>query len=194
MSAFDEVDSDLSHDSGDNDREVESSEFTNHWSKLADMLTSSAAVEALNTHVEKSCTSAAPTPREAEEVEIVEELAAKAEEEDVAPASTAPVSKKEVRSNKDFGKHEYWEGRFEEEEEYEWLLKFDQVKEQVLPLLHPYSKEASILLVGVGNSSFSADLYDAGYKNLTNLDYSAVVIERMQSKHSQSRPEMKVSE
>ena len=67
MSAFDEIYSDSSRDSGDSGREIESSEFTSHWSKLADMLTNPAAVDALHTHVEKSCTSsAAPTPRTGE--------------------------------------------------------------------------------------------------------------------------------
>ena len=52
-------------------------------------------------------------------------------------------------------------------------------------------KEAQILLVGVGNSTFSADLYDAGFTNLVNVDYSSVVIEKMIKQHEKERPNMK---
>jgi len=92
--------------------------------------------------------------------------------------------------NDQFGKQEYWDGRFEEEEQYDWLLTFDQVAAQLLPLLKPYGKAARILMVGCGNSTFSADLYDAGYRNIVNLDYSGVVIARMHAQHSAARPGM----
>jgi len=92
--------------------------------------------------------------------------------------------------NDQFGKQEYWDGRFEVEAQYDWLLTFDQVATQLLPLLEPYGKKASILMVGCGNSTFSADLYDAGYEHITNLDYSGVVIHRMRCLHSTARPSM----
>ena len=84
--------------------------------------------------------------------------------------------------NTDFGKVDYWEKRFEVEEEYDWLLTFNQLKCTLLPYLEDETyggKRARILLVGVGNSTFSADLYDAGFTNLVNVDYSSVVIEKM---------------
>ena len=94
------------------------------------------------------------------------------------------------KTNFDYSKLDYWESRFEGEDEYDWLLTFAQVSAQVLPLLQPYGKRAKILLVGVGNSSFSADLYDAGYTHLVNMDYSSVVIENMRAKHAAQRPLM----
>lgn len=36
-------------------------------------------------------------------------------------------------------------------------------------------------MVGCGNSKLSADLYDVGYKNITNVDISSVVIQQMQN-------------
>jgi EEF1A lysine methyltransferase 4 len=95
------------------------------------------------------------------------------------------------KNNQDYSKLDYWEQRFEEEEYYDWLLTFDQLKPQLLPLLQPYGHNAKILLVGVGNSSFSADLYDEGYTNLVNMDYSSIVIEKMKAKHEVLRPRMK---
>jgi hypothetical protein len=58
-------------------------------------------------------------------------------------------------------------------------------------------------VLGCGNSDLSAQLYDAGFKNITNVDYSAVVIEKMKQVvvsprlsqscaqlHQQKRPDM----
>lgn len=45
-------------------------------------------------------------------------------------------------------------------------------------------------MLGCGNSRFSEDMWDDGYKNIVNVDYSAVVIEKMQERNSETRPEM----
>ena len=58
----------------------------------------------------------------------------------------------------------------------------------LLPLL---KKDATILIVGCGTSSLSEKLYDAGYHNITNIDFSSIVIEKMNSIHSELRPLMK---
>lgn len=48
--------------------------------------------------------------------------------------------------------------------------------------LHKYIKpKDSILITGCGNSSLSADLYDVGYQNITNIDVSEIVIKQMKS-------------
>lgn len=39
----------------------------------------------------------------------------------------------------------------------------------------------AILIPGCGNSSLSADLYDVGYQNITNIDVSEVVIKQMKA-------------
>jgi EEF1A lysine methyltransferase 4 len=86
-----------------------------------------------------------------------------------------------------YKKKEYWDERFTKEDTYDWLLKFADVK----TLLLPHLKESDrILIVGCGNSTFSADLYDAGYHNIVNIDYSDVVIESMRDKHATARPDM----
>lgn len=45
-------------------------------------------------------------------------------------------------------------------------------------------------MLGCGNSTLSEDLWDDGYHNIVNVDYSAVLIDRMRKRHSQDRPEM----
>jgi len=95
------------------------------------------------------------------------------------------------RSNAVYNSKEYWEGRFREEKEYEWLASFSDVWGQLSKCLPPASHDPSILLVGVGNSAFSADLYEKGYTNLTNIDYSKNVINAMKIKYGTSHPKMK---
>jgi SAM-dependent methyltransferase len=90
--------------------------------------------------------------------------------------------------NSDFKLQSYWDSRFKEEEVYDWLVNFDEIKSFILPLL--VSTDCKILVVGCGNSTFSSDLYDAGYKNITNIDFSEVCISAMFSKHAEAKPNM----
>lgn len=109
-------------------------------------------------------------------------------EDDCAKESVGKASKKSLpKSNQEYGNKEYWEQRFQGEEEHEWLLSFQQLSSQLIPFLRP---ESRILVIGCGNSPFSADLYDAGYPNIVNIDFSANVIERMAEKHAEQRPKM----
>lgn len=89
--------------------------------------------------------------------------------------------------NEDFKKHEYWDARFETEEQYDWLCTYSSLRSHLIPFLKPSDR---ILVVGCGNSTFSADLYDDGFRNITNIDYSANVVQAMAAKHSIARPEM----
>lgn len=43
------------------------------------------------------------------------------------------------------------------------------------------SKDDHILMVGCGNSKLSEQMYEAGYKNITNIDISPTVIEQMKN-------------
>ena len=86
-----------------------------------------------------------------------------------------------AEKNEDYKSREYWDSRFEHELEYEWLVEFNDVRSRLEALLHA---EDRILVVGCGNSRFSADLYDAGYKHIVNIDYSEVVIQRMKLVHA----------
>lgn len=45
-------------------------------------------------------------------------------------------------------------------------------------------------MLGCGNSKLSADLFDVGYKQMTNIDISHVVIKQMNKLHRLDRPEL----
>jgi len=94
-----------------------------------------------------------------------------------------------AKHNSEYKEQEYWDARFGEEEEYDWLLTFDQVKDSIMREIESRfgggQDELKILVVGCGNSSFSASLYDVGYHNITNIDYSSVVIEKMRKQHQE---------
>ena len=90
--------------------------------------------------------------------------------------------------NSKFKRQQYWDTRFKDEESYDWLLTYSQVRDSLFPYLKPTDR---ILIVGCGNSTFSADLYDDGFHNLVNIDFSDVVIERMRAIHRDARPLMR---
>jgi hypothetical protein len=52
------------------------------------------------------------------------------------------------------------------------------------------NKSDKSLIIGCGNSEFSSEYYDAGYKSITNLDFSDLVIEEMKFKNDKIRPLM----
>jgi hypothetical protein len=94
------------------------------------------------------------------------------------------------RKNDVYTKVEYWNERFQIEEEYDWYCSYSDVAHQITPFLHHQSK---ILILGCGNSKFSEDLYHGGYPNIVNIDYSTVVIQQMKRRHL-DKPTMKWKE
>lgn len=51
-------------------------------------------------------------------------------------------------------------------------------------------KNYRILHLGCGNSRLSFDLYEHGYKNITNVDFAASLISRYKEQYATSHPEM----
>ena len=97
----------------------------------------------------------------------------------------------DAQHNSVFKTKGYWESRFAVEDEYEWLASFPAVKENLARLLPEPKLDPKILVVGCGNSKFSEQLHDAGWTNITSIDFSAVVIERMSTNPSAlARPKM----
>ncbi|KAJ2745920.1 hypothetical protein GGI20_001799 [Coemansia sp. BCRC 34301] len=87
--------------------------------------------------------------------------------------------------NTGYGTREYWQQRYTREEAttFDWFKSYKDLK----PLFgkHIGSKDVRILMLGCGNSLLSSDMYDDGYHNIVNVDYSDVVIGQMRqrSKH-----------
>ena len=164
----DENDHELNRDL-DGEEDVSNSRVID-WEKINSLLSANTS-NALKEFLEEKQTSSEPTPKE-------------------------PSQEKEPSHFKKYGKdppnsvfklQSYWEERFTEEESYEWLVSWKSVRELIIPYLKPDSR---ILIVGCGNSSFSADIYDEGFENITNIDFSGVVIDKMKHLNS-SRTNMK---
>ncbi|KAG5189458.1 S-adenosyl-L-methionine-dependent methyltransferase [Tribonema minus] len=85
-------------------------------------------------------------------------------------------------SNSDYSKREYWNTRFADEQEYDWLAGYKDIA-SILSELTPKGKDSRILLVGCGNSTLTKDMHDAGYRNLVSTDFSEVVIQAMQQRY-----------
>lgn len=118
-----------------------------------------------------------------------EEKSTTSAEDTTAARSSSPRRERDglPKSNKEYGKQEYWEERFAKEDEFEWLVTYKQIESQLARFL---TKQGKILVVGCGNSSFSSELYDAGYEHITSIDYSKNVIASMKEKNDQIRPGM----
>ncbi|XP_051121890.1 uncharacterized protein LOC127245183 [Andrographis paniculata] len=79
---------------------------------------------------------------------------------------------------------------------YEWYAEWPELQAPLTQHLSSQSEEgsspaASILVPGCGNSRLSEHLYDAGFRNITNVDFSKVVIMDMLRRNVRERPQMK---
>ncbi|KAF5303179.1 hypothetical protein FQA39_LY10092 [Lamprigera yunnana] len=94
------------------------------------------------------------------------------------------------KTHHEFSQKDYWEDFFKKRgaKAFEWYGEYPELCGH----LHKYIKvKDNVLVVGCGNSSLSSDLYDVGYKNVTNIDISEVVIRQMLNLHEKERPQLK---
>ena len=87
------------------------------------------------------------------------------------------------KSHAEFREKGFWDEFFikRNSEAFEWYGAWDDVA----PLMQQYlpaSKEASVLVVGCGNSSTSEEMFDAGYGSVRSIDFSTAVIQEMEKK------------
>jgi len=91
-----------------------------------------------------------------------------------------------------FGSAQYWEDRYTRDTEaYDWYdVQWEDggLRDTLKHVLQP---SHSILMVGCGTSRLSEGLYDDGYTDITNIDISMVVIDKMRGKYADDRPLMK---
>ncbi|KAJ8094447.1 hypothetical protein PM082_010881 [Marasmius tenuissimus] len=94
-------------------------------------------------------------------------------------------------SNEQYGTKEYWNQRYAQESEnasFDWFKSYGEISDIMRSLIP--DRSSRILMLGCGNSKLSEEMYDDGYRNIVNVDYSGIVIEQMQTRHGQERPEM----
>ncbi|KZT07273.1 S-adenosyl-L-methionine-dependent methyltransferase [Laetiporus sulphureus 93-53] len=96
-----------------------------------------------------------------------------------------------VEANEAYGTKEYWDRRYSQEPEnasFDWFKSYADVAPIFRELIH--DKGARILMLGCGNSKLSEEMYDDGYRNIVNIDYSGVLISKMHHRYASTRPEM----
>ncbi|KAM9848552.1 eEF1A lysine and N-terminal methyltransferase [Aulostomus maculatus] len=91
------------------------------------------------------------------------------------------------RAAEEFSSAEYWERFFRKrgEKAFEWYGDYNKL----CGVLHKYIKiQDKVLVVGCGNSELSEQMYDVGYKHLTNIDISETVVTQMNQRNAERRP------
>ncbi|XP_077998167.1 EEF1A lysine methyltransferase 4-like [Glandiceps talaboti] len=83
--------------------------------------------------------------------------------------------------NSQYKRKEYWDSRYEHEDSYEWFAGYERFRDLIIGNI---SKTDRILMLGCGNSNLSKEMYDDGYHNIVNTDYSPVCIQKMMDKYS----------
>ena len=87
-----------------------------------------------------------------------------------------------------YGKIEYWEERYTRRSEpFDWYQVYEGVKDIITQYM---TKTDKILNVGCGNSRLSEEMYEDGYENITNIDYSSKVIGQMEEKCKTKYPKL----
>eukprot|EP00756_Hemistasia_phaeocysticola_P061222 Hpha_TRINITY_DN4711_c0_g1::TRINITY_DN4711_c0_g1_i1::g.130515::m.130515 len=83
----------------------------------------------------------------------------------------------------EYGKADYWDERYKANDTtFDWYVSFEPLKDIITPFAKPESK---VLVVGCGNSRLSAQLYDTGVHDITNIDISETVIGQMRSRYKE---------
>uniref|UniRef100_A0A8C2EEN7 eEF1A lysine and N-terminal methyltransferase n=1 Tax=Cyprinus carpio TaxID=7962 RepID=A0A8C2EEN7_CYPCA len=93
------------------------------------------------------------------------------------------------RTAEEFSSADYWERFFRKrgEKAFEWYGDYNSL----CGALHKYIKPRDkVLVVGCGNSELSEQLYDVGYRQLTNIDISETVVSHMNQRNAEHRPDM----
>ncbi|GMP55535.1 hypothetical protein CsSME_00020326 [Camellia sinensis var. sinensis] len=107
----------------------------------------------------------------------------------------------------DFTSKENWDKFFTirgSDDSFEWYADWPQLRAPLFSHLCPNSNtqtpppdaagssaSVQILVPGCGNSKLSEYLYDAGFRCITNIDFSKVAISDMLRRNVRSRPDMR---
>lgn len=78
----------------------------------------------------------------------------------------------------DFEKQSYWHERFSSETSFEWLVPSDTFTSMLEPYLAQLGKTARILQLGFGTSDLQNHLRSRGFRDVTNVDYEPLAIDR----------------
>ncbi|CAN8285349.1 unnamed protein product [Cochlearia groenlandica] len=116
-------------------------------------------------------------------------------------SSSSSSSQDFLQTLEDFTSKENWDKFFTlrgNDDSFEWYTEWPQLRDSLLPLLREDEDSSSsssyssqILVPGCGNSRLSEHLYDSGFRCVTNVDFSKVVVSDMLRRNIRNRPEMR---
>ncbi|XP_076661380.1 eEF1A lysine and N-terminal methyltransferase homolog isoform X1 [Halictus rubicundus] len=93
------------------------------------------------------------------------------------------------KTHEEFSQVEYWNTFFKKrgKKSFEWYGEYPELCSILLKFI---KIKDNVLIVGCGNSTLSMCLYDAGYRNITNIDISHIVIKQMHAINASMRPNL----
>lgn len=84
-------------------------------------------------------------------------------------------------TNDSYASKTYWNNRYFNEDSFDWFVPYKNFRELILQTISVGDK---ILMLGCGNSLLSMEMYEDGFKNILNIDYSDIVIQKMKEKYA----------
>lgn len=91
-----------------------------------------------------------------------------------------------------YNKPETWQDRYEETDgTFDWYTTYKEL-EGVFREYCPPAPEPEVLMVGCGNSGLSAEMHEAGYRRIVNVDIANSAVEKMESMYADLGLEWKV--
>lgn len=83
-----------------------------------------------------------------------------------------------------YGDPKYWEERYKSQKgaTFDWLEDYHTLS-PIINELELNKETAKIINLGCGNAEFSENMFDDGYKNISNIDISENVISHMQERN-----------
>lgn len=95
----------------------------------------------------------------------------------------------EVFSRREYSRPEFWNDRFRESPHaFDWYVTWKELRKFLLILAHPEDCP-SVLMVGCGSSTLSADMGKVGY-DVTNIDIADAALGQMKEKTGQDCVQM----
>ena len=84
-----------------------------------------------------------------------------------------------------YGDPNYWEERYKHQsgKTFDWLEDYETLK-SIISEFNFNKTICNVLNLGCGNAEMSQEMYDDGYKNITNIDISSTVIEQMKERNN----------
>lgn len=87
-----------------------------------------------------------------------------------------------AKTANDYAKPQYWSQRFQDTEGvFDWYATYAELETIFLDFCMP-KQGLDVLMVGCGNSSLSAEMHEAGYKRIVNIDISSAAVKKMEER------------